>query len=221
MDDGSRSVSESVSLVNLLESQGVDTVIATPHFYADNESLSSFFGRREESFYNLKNALGDTPMKIKLGAEVKYYPGISRLNGLHQLCTKGTELLLLEMPMSSWTEYTVRELEDISFMGDIKLILAHIERCMPMQKGNVWERLLDDGIYMQVNASYFLDFFTKRKAISNLRDGKIHFVGSDCHNMTNRPPRLKEAFSRISEKLGDGFIAEMNEYGRVILGDVE
>ena len=42
LDDGSRSVDESLALLRMLSEQGVDTVIATPHFYADRESLSSF-----------------------------------------------------------------------------------------------------------------------------------------------------------------------------------
>ena len=42
LDDGSRSVDESLALLKMLSEQGVDTVIATPHFYADRESLSSF-----------------------------------------------------------------------------------------------------------------------------------------------------------------------------------
>jgi protein-tyrosine phosphatase len=35
MDDGSRSVDESVSMLNLMSDQGVSHVIATPHFYAN------------------------------------------------------------------------------------------------------------------------------------------------------------------------------------------
>ena len=47
LDDGSRSVAESIYLINMQKAQGVGTVIATPHFYADDESVESFLERRE------------------------------------------------------------------------------------------------------------------------------------------------------------------------------
>ena len=34
MDDGSQTVEESLTLLEMLRAQGVDTVAATPHFYA-------------------------------------------------------------------------------------------------------------------------------------------------------------------------------------------
>ena len=35
------------------------------------------------------------------------------------------------------------------------------------------------------------------KAMSMLEEGKIHFVGSDCHNTTSRCPRIGKAFEII------------------------
>ena len=34
MDDGSKSTQESLEMLDMLRAQGVDTVAATPHFYA-------------------------------------------------------------------------------------------------------------------------------------------------------------------------------------------
>ena len=39
MDDGSKSAEESLAMLKMQSEQGVDTVIATPHFYANDESL--------------------------------------------------------------------------------------------------------------------------------------------------------------------------------------
>ena len=46
VDDGSRNVEESISILGMLNLQGVKTVIATPHFLANDESLESFLIRR-------------------------------------------------------------------------------------------------------------------------------------------------------------------------------
>ena len=42
MDDGSRSVAESIAMLRAQAEQGVTTVIATPHFYANDESVATF-----------------------------------------------------------------------------------------------------------------------------------------------------------------------------------
>ena len=217
LDDGSGSVSESLELLSLLASQGIETVIATPHFFADSESVDSFINRRQHSFDTLTSSLTEDHPKILLGAEVKYYPGISRMNDLEKLCIENTNLLLLEMPCSQWKEFTLRELFEISATRGLKIILAHVERYFPMQDKSVWNSCLENGILIQVNSSYLYEFFTKRKAISNLERGKIHFIGSDCHNLKLRPPRIDEAFAVVKNKLGSDFLEQMNEFGYMIL----
>lgn len=220
MDDGSRDVAESVSMMNMQVSQNVNTVIATPHFYANDETVDSFLDRRKKAVELLKAHLPEGAPEIRLGAEVRYYQGISRMADLKALRIEGSKLLLLEMPMSVWTEYMLRELTELASKSSIRIVLAHIERYINLQKRFVWDRICDSGILMQVNASYFTTLTSKRKAISLLKEGKIHFVGSDCHNTTSRPPQIGKAFEIIQKKLGDDYIGQMNEYGYSLLGTI-
>lgn len=217
MDDGSHDAAESILLVNMQKSQGVETVIATPHFYANDETVDSFLDRRKNSYKLLKTALAEDSPEIILGAEVRYYQGISRMDGLKALRIEGSKLLLLEMPMSSWTEYMVRELIEMSGRSNIKIVLAHIERYMTLQTQNTWNRILECGILMQANASFFTLLSSKRKALTLLKEDDIHFIGSDCHNVTSRPPQIGKAFEIIQKKLGEDYICQMNEYGYSLL----
>lgn len=217
MDDGSHDVEQSLSMLRMLAEQGIRTVVATPHFYANDESVDSFLERRWNTFTLLRPQLPENAPEILLGAEVKYYQGISRLENLRDLRIESTKLLLLEMPMAKWSEYTLQELAEISGKTGIKLVLAHIERYLGLQKQSVWDRLYENGILMQVNASYFTGLSTRGKAISRLKEGGIHFLGSDCHNTTTRAPQLDKAFGIIRKKLGNEFVNQMNEYGYVIL----
>ena len=217
MDDGSRDVAESVSMVNMQVAQGVSTVIATPHFYANDESVDAFLARRKGALESLKAELPENAPTIKLGAEVRYYQGISRMEDLKALRIEGTKLLLLEMPMSSWTESLIRDLVEMSGKGSTQIVLAHVERYLNLQKQSVWDRISESGILMQANASFFTSVGTKRKAFSLLKKGGIHFVGSDCHNMTLRSPQIGKAFEMIRKKLGDDYISQMNEYGYSVL----
>lgn len=217
MDDGSRNVAESVSMIEQQAAQGVNIVLATPHFYANDESVAAFLERRNTAFAQLKTELPENAPQIMLGSEVRYYQGISRMEGLDALRIEGSRLLLLEMPMSRWTEYMVRELTELSGEGSIQVVLAHVERYLKLQKQAVWDRIYECGILMQANASFFTALASRRKAISLLREGRIHFVGSDCHNMTSRPPQIGKAFEVIQKKLGNDYFGQMNEYGYSLL----
>ena len=219
IDDGSHSIAQSLEMLGMLKEQGVDTVIATPHFYANDESVDEFLERRERSAKALRERLADSDLpSVHLGAEVRYYPGISRMEGLNKLCIEGTKLLLLEMSFNEWSASTVRELSEIISSKGIKLILAHIERYYKLQNESTWDRLYSEGIIMQVNATFFTSGLTKRRALSMLESSEIHLLGSDCHNTTTRQPQLGRAYELISKKLGDGILADMDGFGRVLLG---
>ncbi len=217
VDDGSKNVSESIAMLEMLSEQGIKTVAATPHFYADHESVDDFLKRRDEAFERLRAELKNDEVCILRGAEVRYYPGIGRMQDICKLCIENSKLLLLEMPMSKWTEYTVKELVEMSSHAKITLVIAHMERYMDFQSERTLERLYESGIFMQFNASFFLGFSTKRKAISMLESGEIHLLGSDCHNISSRPPRIGKAYEMIRKKLGDAFASRVNEYGYMLL----
>jgi protein-tyrosine phosphatase len=215
IDDGSRNVQDSLAMLEKQKAQGVEVSLATPHFYANDESVENFLRRRAEAYEKLKKALPENSPEIVLGAEVRYYPGISRLEGLKSLRIEGTKLLLMEMPVEVWSESAVRELIQLAGKGSYRIILAHIERYYKLQKRSVWENLNQSGILSQSNASFFASFATKHRALSLLREGLVQLIGSDCHYF--RSIQISEAYGYIQKKLGEDFFNEMNEYGYSLL----
>ena len=212
MDDGSKNTKESLAMLELLREQGVKSVVATPHFYANYESVSEFIERREFSYNRLKESLKQDFPKIILGAEVRYYEGISNLDNISELCIGESSLLLMEMPSIRWTEYTLNELYSISSRCRITPVLAHIERYIDYQSPEVFDNLLASDVLMQVNASFITAFFTSHKALKWLKKGKVHFIGSDCHNLTTRPPEILKAYDVIGKKLGKNFRDSFIDY---------
>ncbi len=217
MDDGSRNVAESLAMLDMQARQGVNTVVATPHFYANDESVDAFLDRRRRSLELLREEMPDEAPEIVPGAEVRYYQGISRLSGIKKLRIAGSDVLLLEMPMCRWSEYMVKEIVDMSTVSGVKVALAHVERYWHLQSRNTWARIYDSDILIQVNASCFMSLGSRRRVLKLLQNGKIHFLGSDCHNITARPPQLGRAFEIIRKKFGEHFIGQMNEYGYSML----
>ena len=63
IDDGSRSVEESVKLLDLMAQDGVSVVAATPHFYCSKTSIHRFLDRRAEAYDILENKYGKDFLK--------------------------------------------------------------------------------------------------------------------------------------------------------------
>ncbi len=219
IDDGSRSTDMSLQMIEALANQGADTIAATSHFYATERTPQRFLELREASWEHLKERLPEGSPRILLGAEVLYFPGISRMDDLPLLCLEGTRLLLLEMPFSAWTESMIREVNELARMGSCTLLMAHIERYFFQQPLSVWDELLEHGVLMQANANFFLPFGTRRKALRLLREGRIHLLGSDCHSMGSRAPHLGEAREMIRRSLGQETLDEIDALGRELLAE--
>ena len=217
IDDGSPDVETSLRMVKEMQRQGIDTICATSHFYATQRSPQRFLIRRQEAWEKLSAALPEDAPRILLGAEVLFFPGISRMEELPDLCLEGTNLLLLEMPFRRWNDHEIREVAQIAHSGQYTLMLAHIERYYKQQPIDVWEDFLDLGILMQSNADFFLPFKTRRLAMKLLEEDRIHLLGTDAHNMDSRAPHMAEAMMRIEDKLGRDVLRRIHRLGREIL----
>lgn len=212
IDDGSKSTAESLQMLAALAEQGITAVAATPHFYADDESVEDFLAKRQTAYEALAKEISPDMPQILPGAEIRYYDGLSRLEGLDLLCIQGTRLLLIEMPECRWSESTLREITDIAASGRYTPVLAHIERCIFYQSEASFCRLLASGVLMQMNAGFFYGKFSKFKAIRLAKKSRVHFIGSDCHNMNSRPPITAKAYGILEKKLGKTYVADFIEF---------
>lgn len=198
IDDGSKSVEESLDMLRASAQQGIGCVAATPHFYSMENSPERFLARRKTAAEQLRAAWQPGLPKLLLGAEVYFFTGISQMEDIDALCLGGT-VLLLEMPFCPWTDRMVSEISVLRSQRELTVVLAHIERYLHWQTKALWNELLDMGLLMQCNASFFLDWRTRGKARRMLAEGRVHLLGSDAHNMSSRPPRLGEAKASIGE----------------------
>lgn len=202
VDDGSRSVIESVRMLNESVRQGVICAVLTPHFYASSDDPGRFLARRARALARLQSAYSRTSPVLIPGAEVQYFSGITAMEELPELCIGNTNLLLLEMPSQRWPRYVWDDLTTIRERYGVRIVIAHIERYIGMQPRGSWEALVQSGHLVQVNAGYILSRFTRRRAVRMLEDGMIHFLGSDCHNMRKRPPRMGACARVLREEWG-------------------
>lgn len=201
MDDGSKSVEMSLEMLRSSCAQGVTTLVSTSHFYADQEDPDRFLRRRRHAIEKLRPEIAALDLKLYYGAEVLYYPGISQSKEIRALAIEGTSLILIEMPFEPWSEKIYDELISFQYNSNLQIVLAHIERYRSLQSRRIYEMLFDQPFLFQMNAEAFTSFSSRRLALKLIDRGKLHFLGTDCHNTTTRPPNMDEAKKVIEKKL--------------------
>jgi protein-tyrosine phosphatase len=171
----------------------------------------------------LLSAEGELP-EVAYGAEVYYFPGIGQANRIESLCVEGTDILLLEMPFAQGTDQEYRVVRDLIKKKLLHIVLAHIDRYWGLQKKKqIWDEIMELPLTRQINAESLLSGGgAKRFSIKFLKQHGRVLLGSDCHNLTSRPPNLKQARELIEKKIGSQVLVQMDElaenlYGNAIL----
>ncbi len=212
MDDGSRTTAQSLAMLRAAASGGVRYVAATPHFYPHRENPDAFLARRETAWEALACAMAgeDGLPTVLLGAEVYAFEGMSECEELRRLTLAGGDALLVEMPMTMWSDRLLAELAGIQQKLGLIPIVAHIDRYLHrFNARRVMARMAELPVFLQANSSFFLDRNTRRMALHFLSDHRIHLIGSDCHDEKRRPPNLHEAAGVIAEKADSFWLSQL------------
>ena len=220
LDDGSRNLEESLEMLRQSAEQGIDHVVATPHFYPLQDNPNRFLDARDRAAEALRAAIGTDVgfPRITLGAEVYYFRGMSESDALDRLTIGGKHCILVEMPPVPWTPEMYRELENIRTQRGLVPIVAHLDRYIGrFHTHGIPERLAELPVLVQANAEFFTERSTTSMALRMLRKNQIHLLGSDCHNLTDRKPDLGAALKVIQKRLGDTSLDEIRKSQRFVL----
>ena len=210
IDDGARDAAESIALLRMEREQGVTTVVLTPHFYRDRENPKSFLRRREKAALELSRALLELPEeeretlpRLVIGAEVAFAPNLADWEELPQLCIGETQNLLLELPFTPWNSRMIDEIYDLISRTGITPVIAHLERYLSIQKGELIGEVLALGVPVQVTGDVLTGWRTRRTALRLLEGRGDRLIASDCHRTDTRPPVMKAALDVAKKKLGE------------------
>lgn len=217
IDDGSPNVETSLKMLHMAREQGVGLQLLTPHYYPWKEEIDRFLARREESAQALRAVLTPDLPAIRVGAEVAFFPRMSRRD-MSALCVEGTKVLLVELPFESWDARVTDELASLCLDRGYDVVLAHVERFLSY-RGNA--ELLEDftalPLKMQINTETFLKWSSRRRGLEMIRSGMAQLLGSDAHNLTNRQPNLAAGRRVIEKKLGAEALRTLDETAAELL----
>lgn len=207
LDDGAKDLDTALEMLEIAYNNGTSDVILTPHYIHD-ATFENNCTEIKKSFKELKEAAvkHGINLKLHLGSEIFICPELPTLLDEKKVLTlNNSSYVLVEIPMLSIAEYT----EDVLFNLKLKgynPIIAHPERCSETAKSfDFIKRLIDKGIYMQVNSSSIKGLFGKRImniSLKLLQQGLVHFIASDAHTTGGRSPKLIKAYDIVAAKMG-------------------
>lgn len=208
MDDGAQTTEVSLQMIEMLRRQGVERIVATPHFYAHRESsVDSFLAKRKNSAETVF-CQNPSVSQIRLGAEVAIEQGISEVPGIEKLAIEGTSCILLEFPYTKYAEWMCEEVYNISFEFGLTPIIAHIHRYDGFFSKTAMENILQMHAVFQINNEVFSDW-RARRFVKHLIKSELPLIfGSDSHDLTSRKPNFDLLLKSVDERL----ILQSNEF---------
>ena len=213
VDDGSQSMDMTIQMLKIALEQGITTVIATPHYIAgeSNSSVELLMELREKVQEEATKLHKD--FKIFLGNELYYSDSvIDALKSGKALTLAGSRYVLVEYSTKAVYNMIYQGMGNLIRHGYIP-ILAHTERyeCLHKREDLISE-LVKQGCYIQINSNSVIGgLFHSTASWSRrlIKQGLVHFLGSDCHNEKERKPLMKAAVKALSKSCDDSFIRQM------------
>ncbi|MBQ8921263.1 MAG: capsular polysaccharide biosynthesis protein [Oscillospiraceae bacterium] len=209
IDDGAENAEMSRSMVQMMQEQGIDRIIATPHFYAHREkSVAAFLEKRQAAYEQIRGSLAVPD--VLLGAEVAIEHGISELPDIEKLAIPGTRLILLELPYRGYAKWMSEEIYNISAEFHLKVMLAHVHRYLEYYTKDELEGILSTKAVLQINNEAFASWSEKRLAKRIVSEFSRFAFGSDAHNLTDRRPNWDLLKKKVKPEIiaqSDGILA--------------
>lgn len=186
IDDGSKSVEDSLDMISEFMKLGYKKIITTPHVMSDGyrNTPETILG----GLNNVKDALKQNQMDVEMGAAAEYYVDFDfeRKLDAEPLLTFGNKYLLFEISYMNPPDNIYHVIFKMQTMG-YKPVLAHPERY------NFWHReftkyeeFVDKGVLLQMNINSLTGYYsipTKKIAEQMIEKNMISFVGTDCHHI--------------------------------------
>jgi protein-tyrosine phosphatase len=204
IDDGSKSLEESVSLLKRMHELGYKKIITTPHimsdYYKNNKDNIS------KGLQQLREELEKQQMQVQIEAAAEYMvdDGFLKKFRAGELLTFGNKHLLIELSWLQAPENLFQILFDLKLEG-YNPIIAHPERYAYWhQNFEHYVSLKDREVFFQINLPSLSGFYSPhvRKICEELIDNNmVDFVGSDLHDQVYLNQLERSRYSKHLEKL--------------------
>jgi protein-tyrosine phosphatase len=221
LDDGPAADDEAIAMAELAVREGVETIIATPHYGKADYWIDGSSAQNAVSRFNILLQERNIPLIVLTGQEIRLNDTILDHMETGKLLPLATSAyILIEFPSRFVPKNTASVLHELQVLGYTPII-AHPERNMEIvRKPQIIRELYDHGALFQMTAGSITGHFGKtiqRVSMQLLRAYDIHFIASDAHHPTQRPFNLKAGYETIIKQLGSDYANHLQQNARQIL----
>jgi protein-tyrosine phosphatase len=197
VDDGARTLDESLDMLRMAVDTGVTIQVLTPHIhYGRYENQKADLQQRFDVFQDQVDS-ANIKIGLQLGSEVRIGTEIMQLVAQDAIPTlgeyNGKKTFLLEFPrieVPVGYENLVKWLINKNYLP----IIVHPERNQTFVRlPQKLQILTDMGCPLQITASSLTGLFgeeAQHNAELLLQEGRVSAIASDCHNLKGRNPKL-------------------------------
>lgn len=228
VDDGSDSAEKSYNMLKKMADEGTDVVFATPHCLLSREEEKSFIKRRNEGFDRLKAYLAEVNVdfdipEIRLGAEIRVNREMKPFENPEELSFEGTDLMMFELPYSDFQPAYAENIYNLSLKANTTPVVAHVERYLDIYDEDDYNELFSiPNIICQISADFMENKKNAKFVAELIKDDFPIIFGSDCHNMTSRPPNMADIDKRRKKfcskyKIPEYILDEMFDFHKELI----
>ena len=204
LDDGAKTIEDSLAMAEDAVSDGITHVVATPHA---NSHYVFEFSRVRAARKELSERL-EGRLTLATGCDFHLSPENLKAIRIESapFCINQKDYLLVELNDFSIPPSMDQALHELQLAG-LHPIITHPERngllrAQP-ERLRKWVEL---GCYAQVTAGSLTGVFgpgCQQDAWTWIASGLIHFISTDAHNTARRPLKLKFAYDAIAEQFDE------------------
>jgi len=206
IDDGSKTVEESIELIKGFSQFGVQNFIMTPHIMHNYHENSPSTISAAEKLLKEKLEERDDLNNINFMSSAEHMIDSNFENILERKETMplGKEHLLIEM---SYLQPPINFDESVDSIKHHRLfpVLAHPERySFLLNRPQRYTQFKDRGIFFQLNMLSLSEYYGKevtKIGAKLLEEGMIDFIGSDVHHMNHLDSIKKISISKKTKTL--------------------
>ncbi|RZK42196.1 MAG: capsular biosynthesis protein [Pedobacter sp.] len=207
IDDGARTVEDSIALARRFKSLGYNKLIGTPHVMAD------YFRNTPDTIHRaldiLREALVQNQIDLEVDAAAEYYMDetFERKVREKSVLTFGGNYLLFELSFINYPS-NINDMIKLMLDSGYQPVLAHPER-YPYFHGTVdnYSRIKDQGCYLQSNAIALTGYYgpgAKALAEEMIDHELLDFIGSDMHHLRHADALVESLYTPSLQKVLSG-----------------
>lgn len=205
-DDGAASLDLSLDMARMAANDGITHIACTPHANGHYAYLPEII---DGKIARLQHLLNKERIDIKLGRGCDFHMSYDNIQqarmGARPFTLNGGAYLLVEIPDFAIPRGLGETFYQMQLDG-LTPILTHPERNATLQQDHsLMMEWLRGGVLVQVTCGAVTGRMGKtaqRLAHEFLSRRLVHFLATDAHNISSRPPKMREAHDLVANKYG-------------------